>query len=327
MPETKLALIISESRSGSTLLSKQINDNLLGVMVPPEIRLDLLMRKSNAWLKSSSIEKIHRLLVCKRSLDHLNLNENELTRLIKDAKTNGNIGTLVMAILSAWADKESNKNQEIKFLVVKKGVTHLKIWQQVLAHCPHTVLVFLIRDPRAVVNSKLNASRVYHPFETLGWSGSALLALRWSWHIRKTQQAARKMPCTTVRYEDLIAEQSSVLNQLAEFFNVEVGDSENTYIVPEQERKIHKLVDSGEFREDRITGWRKELSINDQKTIELIANSSMQAFGYDCIHDLNPLEKVGLALRAIINSVKNLVVHYFNHAIAALKQHDADQQR
>ena len=223
MPETKLALIISESRSGSTLLSKQINDNLLGVMVPPEIRLDLLMRKSNAWFVSSSVEKIHRLITSKRSLDHLKLTESELTALIGSAKDDGNIGTLVMAILSAWAQRQTNEKQHVKFLVVKKGVTHLKIWKQVQAHCPHAVLVFLIRDPRAVINSKLNASRVYHPFETLGWSGPALLALRWCWHISKTRQAAKKMPCTTVRYEDLIADQSKVLKQLAEFFDVGSG--------------------------------------------------------------------------------------------------------
>ena len=108
---------------------------------------------------------------------------------------------------------------------------------------------------------------------------------------------------------------------------LEVGESKNTYIVPEQERKIHTLVDSGEFREDRITGWRKELSITDQKTIELVAKNLMQEFGYNCFHKIKAKDKVYLTLRAVISSTKNLVVHFFNHALAALKQHATGQHR
>ena len=327
LPEPKLALIISESRSGSTLLSKQINDKLIGVMVPPEVRFDLILNKSNSWFESADSEKIYRLITSRRSLDHLKLTKNELIRLIEQAKNNGNIGSLVMSILYSWANNQMHEPEQLKYLVVKKGVTHLKIWKKVLAHCPHTALVFLVRDPRAVVNSKLNASRVYHPFETLGWSGPALLSLRWSWHIWKTNQAAQEMPCTTVRYEDLITSQALVMQELAEFFNVAVGESKNAYVVPEKERIIHKLVNSGEFRKDRITGWQNELSIPDQKTIEMIAKRPMHEFAYNCVHQISLAEKLFLALRAVVFSIKNVVVHFFNHALVAIRQYKFGQSR
>ena len=316
--KAKLLLIISESRSGSTILSKEMNNNLGGVMVPPEIRFDLIMRKSNEWLKSTDTNSVYKLLMSKRSLDHLNLDKDSLIEFIETAKSSGSMGSLVMSILYEWAERNSS-NEEIKYVVVKKGVTHLKIWEKVLNHCPHTNLVFLVRDPRAVVNSKFNTTRVYHPFETLGWSGSALLALRWKWHVNKTGSVSKVVPCHTVRYEDLIRNKESVISGLAKFLNVKVINNGNDYVVPEQEKKIHKLVDKDKLFEGRISGWKKELPIIDQQTIEFFAKNEMKKLNYELIHNLDSLCKAKIILRSLFISLRNLFVHHTTHIFINLK--------
>ena len=316
--KAKLLLIISESRSGSTILSKEMNNNLGGVMVPPEIRFDLIMRKSNEWLKSTDTNSVYKLLMSKRSLDHLNLDKDSLIEFIETAKSSGSMGSLVMSILYEWAERNSS-NEEIKYVVVKKGVTHLKIWEKVLDHCPHTNLVFLVRDPRAVVNSKFNTKRVYHPFESLGWSGSALLALRWKWHVNKTEHVSKTVPCHTVRYEDLITDKESAIKGLSKFLNVKVINHGNDYVVPENERKIHTLVDKDKLFEERIAGWKKELSVIDQKTIEFFAKKEMLKLDYQPVHDLGPVSILNIIVRSFFISIRNMIVHHVNHTFVNLK--------
>ena len=82
----KLVFLVYDSRSGSTLLSREIAAQFPDVYVSPEIRFDDLFGRDAGWWKHAADGRVFRLLEAGRIPEKLGLARDEVQRLSSGAR-------------------------------------------------------------------------------------------------------------------------------------------------------------------------------------------------------------------------------------------------
>ncbi len=280
MTSPRFIFLIYDSRSGSTLLSRKIAEELEDIAVTPEIGLDsLFRRKEREFSRAQALAVVDELYL---SGDFRNIGVGMAD--MKDAV--GNLiepisaAVLVQCLLNMWM---RTTGKEAAHIVVKNG-THAKYWRSIKRIWPDAAnIIFVFRDPRAVVNSKLRTIRPYHAHEVMAWGGSLLAAWRWKAYSRQMRQAAASgIHVQDVQYETLLASPEKEMQKLAAFTGTTrvQRQAAGKYEIPAAERDIHTLVTSGEIHQDRSEAWMHELSTFDRNVIESACCSEMAYRGY-----------------------------------------------
>jgi len=291
----KLVFLVYDSRSGSTLLSREIAAQFPDAYVSPEIRFDALFGRPAAWWRHAGDGRVRQLLEAGRVPQKLELPDSAIERMSSKAR---GIRPLIEDIVAGAAAREGRREPAVA--VIKSG-RHLRAARRILAEIPEAQFVFVVRDPRAAIGSKLVTDRPYVPGQKMAWAGPFAAALQWQWYGRLARRLARAAPVHAVRYEALLADPVGVLEALAQFLSIPRALGGVRYRVPEAERAIHGRVLAEGLDASRAAAWRAALSVEDQAVIEILCGSEMRRWGYEA--ELRP----GL-LRALALVVKSFLV-------------------
>ena len=148
--------------------------------------------------------------------------------------------------------------------------------REFIEHYPNAKFLFMIRDPRAVVNSyvtrKFNIANCYHG--SLLWKKEV--------ELQRNFREAHTKNCHLVRYEDLITNKTDVLRRVCDFLDITFEDALINYFKGNANTRIHagtenitKDVDSSIQAK-----WKHSLSGKQIQTIEAITSAEARKNGY-----------------------------------------------
>lgn len=272
--------MVYDSRSGSTLLSRKLSESLKDVAVTPEIGFDSLLKQSRTSFSLEQARAVVRELYA--SGDFRNIGVEPLVLEVKLSAIPEPISKadLIGLTLILWQEASGMAGSNI---IVKNG-THALYWREIsMAMKESARFIFVYRDPRAVINSKLRTLRPYHGHEVMAWGGSLLAALRWRRYSSIMRMAAKAgLEVLEVKYEFLLPFTEREVTRVAEFLDTEamLVKEVGNYVIPEAERNIHTLVSAGEIKTERGEAWMHELSVFDRNVIESLCMSEMSSRGY-----------------------------------------------
>jgi hypothetical protein len=201
-------------------------------------------------------------------------------------------------------------------VVIKNG-SHARYGAEIHAALRERVrFIFLVRDPRSVVASKLRTRRPYAPWEVMAWGGSLIAALRWRSYARNMARAkSMGAEVLEVRYEDLIKDPIGVFDAIAQYCGCTVrsiAQPPGTYQVPAPEKEIHAMATSEMITASRISEWTLALRARDRRIVEATCGTEMRARGYAPTTDGRVMRRVLICASAVPHSAWLVLTHVAN---------------
>lgn len=301
-----IVFLIYDSRSGSTLLAKEITHSIQNTFITQEIGFDSLLNISDKDFNTYLPAKIFNLITSNGQLRNSHISIEKLKKMIETSSTRK---MLIENIINELIQEKNN----IETIIIKNG-SHIKYWNELYYIFGNELkFIYIYRDPRAVYASKVNAKRPYAPYETMAWGGPLITGLRWkrySQHVIEAQKNNIKI--ITIKYEDFIENPEKNLTKIAKFLNQNINTSHNSinsYQIPVQEKGIHLLVDQ-KPKKERRNKWQDELTDEVKIAIELITHKEMILYGYDLSKNSNFLNKIIYISKQSLLSIYLLIKHY-----------------
>jgi hypothetical protein len=261
-------LIVGTPRSGTTLVQRLASE-LDGVSVPPETHFfrlfapGLVRRRRFPLTGQALVDELWRF----SGLD--DLRGVDLDPELTAASLGGSAATvteLFGAIVRTLAGDAE--------LYGEKTPSHLRWWRELSSANPRLKIVAVVRDPRAVVASYL---------EAWGERPHSVIAERWAIDHRSLAAAREALGprVLVLRYEDVVSAPDVTRAALSSFLGRPRGTQ-----AAEHETPLHlpwetwKARSAGPVTATRIDGWRETLPTKTVREISAIAADEMRAFGY-----------------------------------------------
>lgn len=308
-----IAFMVYESRSGSTLLSRELAAKLSDVVVTPEIAFNSILRRNVSALEPSDWPELIDGLYAGYDFFNSPLTRGEALNVVMPEGIALGLREGLVALIEAMAAEQTPSDLGATQAIVVKNGTTIRDWralQKLFGMDLH--LIFVYRDPRAVINSKLRTPRPYHPEETMAWGGSLLAAWQWKRYSQIARHAAAAgVRVTEVRYEDFMTVPDLTLHHIAAALGVHVlvNARDGAYRIPEDERGIHKLVEQGGIERDRVDAWLIELSARDRAAIEALIEKEMRLRGYGTAQPVSLARRVARVARCLPDLTARLLRH------------------
>ncbi|MCU6434887.1 sulfotransferase [Undibacterium sp. Jales W-56] len=171
-------------------------------------------------------------------------------------------------------------------VVMDKSLDSVHYAEELFELFPDMLLLNVVRDPRAQVASMNRA--IIHDYD------SALNALSWL----EAHQVARSLisdypeKVLTIRYEDFLSNQESVLKSICHFFGIaflpemlDIGQSNEAQKIS----RLSALWESNCFPPvmANIDKFKQQLTIDEIKIIETLTKDFMKLYGYELMTDAN----------------------------------------
>lgn len=270
--------IFYDARSGSTLLAKILVEKL-GVIIPPEANfLPQFLNSSTLYSSIRNILLLHKTLEEDEKFEDWNLKDKVYLPKLA-CKFNYKPEKLVSEILRLYAKKHGLSPGNQSYFCFKKG-SYRKHFRIIKKYFPECKFIYLIRDGRAVFNSKKNSlqSKTGEPFET----NPRKAALQWMEAIQDYEQISSEYPEDTllVKYEDLVSDQECILEDIRQFLGIEkLVNSGIHYNIPERYGNLHENV-SKKPNARFAYKWEQQLEKDEINTFNDIAGEYLAYYGY-----------------------------------------------
>ncbi len=263
----------------------------------------------DAWLQKAKPRQDWNLLRPGRCLDNLGIELHRFTKALEDLHGGYTKESVLRCLLRCYVAQVDAP--EARVVVVKRGA-HAKIWREIVTAIPNVKFLFIHRDPRAVISSKLLTKRPYYPLESMAPRGVLAAALRWRHFCREVNKAATVAPVHILCYEDLIGDSAREMAQIAAFFAVRTHNAAGRqYTIPEAERGIHRLVQASGHQSARVSAWRAEIASWRIAVIEAASGEEMRAKGYAAKPQNNHLEPTIWVAIGLLDGAIRSPAHYF----------------
>ena len=281
----------------------------MGVWVTPELRFDAVLRQADSKPTSRTPVEWWRLASAAGRLRNIGLDSEHAIDAISALGSECSAAAVVLALIEAHVENATPFSPKV--VVVKSGA-HAFVWRGIQRCLPDARFVHLVRDPRAVVSSKLRTVRPYFPDERMAWGGVGLAAIRWCMYQRAMREAeAITSKVMEIRYEEFLGTPEGSLERLARFLGAEVNPAaRGRYTVPQAERIVHPLLEDGRLRADRVDGWRTEIDPGDQRVVEAICFGEMRRKGYGPDRSWTPLQRAFVAGSAAPGTGMRMLAHF-----------------
>jgi hypothetical protein len=204
--------IIGRGRSGTTLLSKLLNENKQ-VHIPPEsfFILSLLKKYKKKSLKKTEIINFVNYLFKEKSFSFVwNIDKKELIQSLTRSKLKLNQQNIIKIIFSLHAESFSKKPK----IFGHKAPIYSIYLSDLIKRFPSSKFIHIIRDPISNISSFKNM-----PFD---FDNVGCLAQRWRIYNFNIEREKIKRPKSflTIRFEDLINYQDKSLKKISSFLNI-----------------------------------------------------------------------------------------------------------
>jgi len=185
------------------------------------------------------------------------------------------------------SDSRSKKHtQGTRWIIDKNPVNTFHV-HQFLKEYPQTKAIFLVRDPRANVASRIQSVNSVH-----GRNNHWILnAIRWKRYNRHFHYLTRdyESQIYLLRYEQFVTHPQQTIDELCAFLGLspmkidEVATLNSNGHNEANARLNKKYVDLNQPINPRaLEKWREVLTHRQQETIESICRYEMPNFGYEC---------------------------------------------
>ena len=234
--------IVYDARSGSTFIANLLIKNAL-VAIPPETtfitRILEYFNENIRIINEAELEKLIDFIFKGKKFRDWGLSKKILTTDIKK-KLPISLKEFILEICEIYRKK---KFPNSIIFGIKKG-SYMRYFKQIIKFFPDSKFICLIRDGRAVFNSKKTSmSSKGKILEDNPYVAARL----WCEAIDIIKNIEILHEHTLIiHYEDLIQESNDIVNQIANFLevskkskNTEIGSE---YSVPERYRSLHKHI-------------------------------------------------------------------------------------
>lgn len=268
------------SRSGSTFLSNKLNEYqdicvTVEAHLPPEL-FGIHYRQPEFKSKNEIYSYLKEVLTVSK-LQTWPINIEEICDSI--SFKNGEVITgndLLRVMLRIYRDVVKPnakvviyKGNPIMPWLVSEMTKHLKDWK----------IIHLIRDPRAVYASQ---KRNILPYSNKKFASSPIeVAYDWRRGIKGVENNHIN-ESINIKYEDLIVDFDSSLNDIQQFLGVTaINSDENSFkkLIPEEEQSIHTKVGK-KADKSRIDSWKEELKQREIALIDAYLHSVLKKYNY-----------------------------------------------
>jgi hypothetical protein len=269
--------VVGMPRSGTTLISAMLTAHR-NIAISPETHF------LSEWMR-----RYHRLDV-RREKDFNKFwgrfsNSSFFRNLYLDAETTRNMilssgdhdyKDIFSAILKLYAEKKGKRRWG------EKTPTHYAHIQQLLEWYPESRIVYMVRDPRAVIASRLDMSEKY----PLSWWYPRTvddIAVQWQDSIDILDHWANDNRVYPVLYEKLVQDTLSELRRVCDFIGEEYFSSMMDYIAVSKDLVGNEPWKEAVFKPikgDSIDKWRLTLSTDEISTIEYLNRKGMNQHLY-----------------------------------------------
>ena len=270
------------NRSGSTLLSKELDENF-DVFVSIEAQfINRLVRKYKLPFSSLEFEKFKSDLFSESKFRSWKISQERLENRFHSLTFPIRLREVLDVIL-----EEATENKHSEYTIVKSG-KHFKYYELLKAEYQDSTFIFIKRDPRAIFNS---ASKSIDSRTKKVMQDNVLrFCYVYKRSMRQVNMLAKRKDFLIVGYEELVTNKESVLSKVSEFLELPIVSRESRYHgrIPEGQKHLHGNLGSSLLQE-RIKGWAIELGAREIYLIERLIDKEMLLGGYN---RLNPTVSV-----------------------------------
>lgn len=271
----RLAFILYDSRSGSTLLASLLN-RFEGMMVTLEsayVSRILELGDSSLLL---DVDFLIQYLYEEVQFIELGIDKDDLRGAFKSAPEGLTKRSIIEIITRSYFNDESFSS---KYIVIKHPP--FNYMPDLIEMFPSVKFIQIVRDGRGVFNSK---KRTYSLDGTRMETNIIMAALDWRWKVIKS----RKYPnhVISIRYEDLIKNTELTLHDLVQYLSLNqdemrTANERNEYFesIGEKQKSLHKNV-KRHPRIENIYKWKTELTIEEIKLYSYINRKMLREFNY-----------------------------------------------
>ena len=280
--------IFYDARSGSTYFAKCLAERAK-VCIPPEtnfVTYIISQYGTKDITSKSDIQFLCDIIGRDRKFRDWQLNIKEIqSHTEEQLKLNQKLSPRDFFGIILRLYGEQFENDQFSRFGFKKG-SYISFFQELKEIFPNTKFVHLIRDGRAVFNSKKhNAYSVTgQPFET----NPSQAAQTWKQTIKLSRQIHNLYPKDSliIHYEKLIQNPDLTLNKVVDFLNINPIESVcfTQYTVPERYGKLHNNIEKKPLK-SRMDSWKTSLNLQEIEQYELVAGEILKQEGY-CLHSL-----------------------------------------
>ena len=315
------AFLVSDSRSGSTLLSRELTARLDDVIVTTELNFDPVFDRGS--MQTSSPQRVAQQVAAQPNFRTDTPATDESQAWASGIAADGpGAARLFCGLVERWLGSHA-RGAHPACVIIKNG-SHARYAAEICKVLGERVrFIFLVRDPRSVVASKLRTRRPYAPWEVMAWGGSLVAALRWRSYARNMARArATGAKVLEVRYEDLVTDPDKVIGAIAGFCGCGLRDTAQPpapYEVPAAERTIHTRATSEPIDASRLADWAATLSARDTRIVEALCGSEMELRGYAPTRARTRLSRALICATALPQAARLVAVHFVNGLMGRLR--------
>jgi Sulfotransferase family len=292
MVESRLVWMFGSPRSGSTWLRQLLeahpaivgmNEPLIGAHLSPWLSFEPGYRAEDLDINTFTFRRV------------LEGNEDKFfAAKYADVWLPG-LRRLLNERFHAHLEREAGVDAATDALLVIKEPNGSQSADVIMRAQPTARLLFLLRDGRDVVGSELAS------FVVGGWQESSFDHMRgveeserlefvrrsahhWLWRTEVVEAAfdEHRGPKHLIRYEDLLREPASHLDDLLEWLEVSRADLDVAQVV--EEHSFERLPWKGADQQNRFAtpgSWRENLLADERDAVETILGPKLRELGYD----------------------------------------------
>jgi hypothetical protein len=317
--QPRFVFLVSDSRSGSTLLARELTARVAKLVVTTELNFDPVFARLRIRLQAP--QRIAQRVAAQPNFSGDPVNDDGQVWAHELTRGGDAAGKLFFGLMERWLS--GNWRGVPPDCVVIKNGSHARYASVIYAALTDRVkFIFLVRDPRSVVASKLRTRRPYAPWEVMAWGGSLIAALRWRGYARKMNRVKeRGAQVLEVRYEDLIQNPAVVIDAIAEFCGCTTLATEThaSYRVPPAEAQIHTMATSEAISASRLTEWTTALAARDKRIVEAVCATEMRARSYPLTTKGRYTKRILICAAAAPESAWRVLTHVKNGLVARVR--------
>ncbi|MBU1003194.1 MAG: sulfotransferase [Proteobacteria bacterium] len=278
----RLFFLIYDSRSGSTLLSSQLDAHKDIVVTTESNFMRLLLEQQKQLKGATTSEKILTILRCGERIAQLDLPDRLIAARLPSSGPYS-ISSVAQALSEAYAD---HIKPEAKNVIIKDGANGYWI-NQITQHLPEAGFIHILRDGRAVFNSKRFTERPYAPGKIMA-RDTLTAARHWRSFVNHVHGFTKLHPekILTVCFEDLLKYPdrtvATVYRSLGLPADNNASSTEYSKRIPAKESAIHQKI-TKEVDATRIDAWRQEVPTSELYVFDYLCRRTLERHGYEPI--------------------------------------------